>query len=178
MIWDKFCEIIQQPDLMLLAQKVNNFDTHGTDTEEMIKTAQTKLDNVEKEANRMVVAYRQGIVSLDILREQTTQINQKRQALEMELKKLQEMQEQAVLNDQARTSIIEYCKVISENLQGISNDFDAKRPLLTLIIEKIEIFPDHLNLYTVIPDYHISSIPSGLRVSLIYCQLQPVVPLS
>jgi hypothetical protein len=93
-------------------------------------------------------------------------INTKRNSLEVELKKLLEIQKQAEINDQARGSITEYCKVISENLLGISEDFEAKRYLLTLIIEKIVMFQDHIKIYTAIPNLsadsnnHILSIQS------------------
>ena len=78
-----------------------------------------------------------------------------------------EIQEQAVLDDQARRSIVEYCRTISQNLQDIANDFEAKRHLLTLIIEKIEIFKDCIKMHTINPlDDNILSMPSEYRVSL------------
>jgi site-specific DNA recombinase len=169
LVWDKFCEIIQQPDLMLLSQKVNDFmDSGETDTGEVIRSIETKLKNIEMEADRIVDIYREGLITKDRLKEQTFKINHRRELLETELKKLLEIQEQAVLNDQARKSITEYCRVISENLQDISNDFEAKRHLLMLIIEKIEIFPDHIKIFTVIPalfDGGILSMPSPCRIA-------------
>jgi site-specific DNA recombinase len=153
LVWNKFCEIIQQPDLMLLSQKVNDFmdASEEVNTEEKIKSIETKLKNVEKEADRIVDIFREGLISKDKFREQTLKMNEKRESLETELKKLSEIKEQAVLDGQARRSIVEYCRVISENLQGISNDFEAKRHLLTLIVEKIETFKDYIKIHTIIP---------------------------
>jgi hypothetical protein len=89
-----------------------------------------------------------------------------------------EIQEQAEMHNQTRKSIIEYCRAISENLVGISNDFDAKRHLLTLIVEKIEIFKDHIKMHTIIPNLsdngdidnncHILSIPSSQHYLTIF----------
>jgi site-specific DNA recombinase len=167
LVWHKFCELIRQPELVLLAKQIDEFTNIGkVDTRETIKSTEAKLSNTDREVDRILDLYREAVITEDKFRDQMQKINHKRELLDEELKKLTEVQKQAALNDQARRSIVEYCGIIAENLQDISSDFEAKRHLLTLIIEKIEIFKDHIKMHTIIPNLsdnskcHILSMPS------------------
>ena len=84
-------------------------------------------------------------------RDKKTELNNERRSLEAELKKLIDMRDQDALNEQAIKIITEYCQEIANNLQGMSVDFVAKRHLLTSLVEKIEVFPDQIKIYTMIP---------------------------
>jgi division protein CdvB (Snf7/Vps24/ESCRT-III family) len=87
-----------------------------------------------------------------IMRILISRISSKRERLEAQRKRLQEEQKQAEISGQMRKSIVEYCRVISGNLLDISNDFESKRHLLHLLIEKIEIFRDKVKIYAVVPN--------------------------
>jgi site-specific DNA recombinase len=153
LVWNKLCEIIQQPALMLIAHKWDDFEekARAREAEEAIKSIEARLRKVEKQADKAYDAYTKDLVSDDEFRDKKTELNNERRSLEAELKKLIDMRDQAALNEQAIKTITEYCQEIANNLQGMSDDFEAKRHLLTSLIEKIEVFPDQIKIYTMIP---------------------------
>ena len=138
---------------MFLSQKVNDFITTPESTiSEMIKSVEAKPKNSETETDRIVDVFSEGLISKDKLREKMLKVNNRRESLETELMKLKGEQEQAILTNQVRKSVTEYCQDISQNLQRIGQeDFKAKQYLLTLLIDKIEIFKDRIQIHTVIP---------------------------
>jgi len=153
LVWDKLCEVIQQPDLMFLAHKKHEYDegTDGDNLDKSIQLAENRLKNTEKEAERLLDIYTDGVISKDTLKERMLKLNDKRESLQTELAKLLKTQEQAALNERVIKGISNYCQVIAENLQGIGQDIEAKRYILTSLIDRVEIFQDHIKIHTAIP---------------------------
>jgi hypothetical protein len=68
---DKLCELVKQPDLVLLASKSRDLtDTNKQETLQSLDFIENKLEDIEREADKILDLYREDIIASDKLKEQ------------------------------------------------------------------------------------------------------------
>lgn len=139
-VWDKLCEVISDPDLIMhvISQFQNEKQISKNSLHEQeLEAIDKKLQNLQNEKDRIIDAFREGIISKDELKSQMTKIEQKRKTLESQKRH----SESKILTFPAKTikwSLDNYCQLIAAYLKQLNNDdFDSKRHILSLAVDNI-----------------------------------------
>ncbi len=153
-VWNKFCEAIQNPKLIIeqVSKLKDKAIMRGDNLEKNIELIDKKLRNIENEVNRILDGYREGFVSKEQLKDQVAKIEEKRKQLEVEKQALVNKQEDSISKELARKTTNEFCQAIQERLNSLKDDFESKR-LLSLAINKIVLEGNTVRIKGIIPTY-------------------------
>ncbi|MDP8289786.1 MAG: recombinase family protein [Candidatus Susulua stagnicola] len=172
-VWDKFCEAIKNPRLITeqvakLKEKVGRSkDTLKRD----VKAIDKDIKNIDDEESRLLDAYREKVITMEQLKEQMAKVKERRGQLGEEKQKLSSKQESSQSLISSKSTIKDYCKQIERRLNNVKDDFNGKRYLLSLAINKISLRNKEVTIKGIIPAYPIhnkSVLPhSGNIASLI-----------
>ena len=152
-VWETFCKAIRNP--LLITQQVAKL------REKKIKNKASSLNDIESiekaitittdEENRLLDAYRGGIVSMEQLKGQMVKIQAKRERLNQEKQGLQVSTEADVSPVKMEKTIVDYCKQISERLASLENDPQGKSYLLHLALNRINLKGKEVRIKGIIP---------------------------
>lgn len=162
-VWDKFCEAIKSPRLITeQVSKINDRRVKSkTTVEDEIEKANKRLANMQEEENRLLEAYRQKIITIEKLKEQMAVVQERKKALGEEKQKLITEQENGISPSSVKKTIRGYCFQVEKRLSKLSNDFDGKRYLLSLAINKVILDGKNVRIKGIIPTYPQDSSSSG-----------------
>jgi len=91
--------------------------------------------------------------SVDQLKEQMDKIKVKRSKLESEQFSLQYNKENVISKNSIEKSIRDYCKQVDRKLESIEGNFESKRHLLTLALNRITIDGKEVRIRGIIPTH-------------------------
>ena len=181
-VWDKFCEAIKDPRLIteqipkLKEKAVKNTDSIVKDIESLDKD----LKDTGNEESRLLDAYRENILSIEQLKDQMTKIQEKKKQVEQEKQSLLVKRENGMSPSAARKTIYDYCQQIEKRLDGLKDDWDGKRYLLSRAVNRIVLNGKQVRIKGIIPAYRpqetfaIGNIAS--TISEYYACHQPLPP--
>jgi site-specific DNA recombinase len=150
-VWNHVVELMSHPDQLL--QQFEEFVKLAAegDARQQVEASKlrSRLSRLEKEESRLIDAYQAEVINLEELSSRRQQIERMRRALqaesEQEAKLRQQRSEAAgILND-----LKEFCGRIHNRLQEAS--FEEKQTILQLLIERIMVGEDSLEIRHVIP---------------------------
>jgi len=152
-VWETFCKAIRNP-LLITAQvaklrekKVKSKASSLNDIESIEKAITITTD----EENRLLDAYRGGIVSIEQLKGQMAKIQAKRERLNQEKQGLQTSTEADVSPVKMEKTIVDYCKQVSDRLASLENDPQGKSYLLHLALNRINLNGKEVRIKGIIP---------------------------
>lgn len=154
-VWNTFCEAIKDPRLIteqiakLRDKAFRNKDCVIRDLE----TIDKNLKNTETEENRLLDAYRQNAVTIEQLKDQMAKIQVRKKELEQEKQALHKKQDNSISPLSAKKTINDYCSQIERRLNGLQDDFEGKRYLLSLAINKVILDDRKVRIKGIIPTY-------------------------
>lgn len=168
-VWDKVCEAIRNPGMItgqiaeLEDEVINNKDNIAKN----IEAVEKELKDMENEENRILDAYREKVISIEQLKSQMLKVQEKKKGLLEEKQDLIYKQEKISTSKFAKENIQDYCKQIEKQLV-LQNDFEGKRYLLSLAVNKIVLEDKIVRIKGVIPVGQAEGSVFGSIASLSY----------
>lgn len=150
-VWSSVCEAIKDPELLigqleeLGRRRVNKVDV----LQEKIRKIRLHISRLEHEEDRMLDAYRTGIVTLEQLREQMNKVRQNNQQLEEKEKRLLEERNEYVSHARTVENIKEFCNLLEQRLESF--EFQERQKFLRLLLHKVVFEGDCIRIQGVIP---------------------------
>jgi len=138
-VWSRFCEAMRNPrfiteQVMKLKEKrMESRYVIAKDIEDIDK----EFKNIETEEARLLDAYREQIISMEQLKEQMAKIQEKKKQLEKDKQGLLVKQDSSFAPQNTKKTIVDYCRQIERRLEGLRDDFEGKRYLLSRALNKI-----------------------------------------
>jgi len=154
-VWDKFCEAIKNP--RLITEQVAKLDAIRFRSKNTLQDEITKSDkslaNIQEEENRLLDAYRQKIITIEKLKEQMAMVQTRKKLLDEEKQKLATERQEGLSPSLVKKTIKDYCLQIEKRLNKLENDFDGKRHLVSLAINKVILDGKNVRIRGIIPAY-------------------------
>lgn len=173
-VWNKFCEAIKHPRLITeqvikLKEKTSKVsDAILNDT----KVIDRNIGNTQNEENRLLEAYRQNVITLGQLKEQMVKIQENREQLKKEKQGLLSTQENRLSSLDTQRTINDYCQQVKRRLENLKDNFEGKRYLLALALNKVVLDGKKVRIKGVIPLYPLDQ-PNIAFTTSVYCVLRP-----
>lgn len=154
-VWDKFCEAIKNPRLITdQVTKVREKEQKNKGfVLKDIEAIEKELKNIENEESRLLDAYREQIISMEQLKDQMAKIQEKKKQLEKEKQELLAKQESSPSSLTTNKAINDYCRQIESRLEGLREDFEGKRYLLSRALNEIILEGKKVRIRGIIPAY-------------------------
>ena len=142
-------EVVLNPDLILgplrdLQTTRAHEEVERRDSVQEIDYEKLKLENEEQ---RVLDAYRTGIVSPSQLKPQLEKLNARRNSLELRLEAIQS--QQLISLEQAEETVSDYCAEAAKNLANFTAE--QWREFLRTVIQSIEFQGDRVTIHGRIP---------------------------
>ena len=170
-VWNKFCEAIKNP--RLITEQIERIKDKAVRNKESIKSdvdaLAIALNKIESEQNRLLDAYREQIISMDQLKDQMSKIQLKRNQLEMEKQSLLTKQEKALPSVLIKKPVTDYLKLLERRLNGLKDDFEGKRHLLSLAINKIVLEENVVRIKGIVPITTLQEKPALSDIASMTC---------
>lgn len=180
-VWDKFCEAIKNPRL-ITEQVIKLKEKEQRSSANIVKDVDAidrELKNTEKEESRLLDAYREQVISMEQLKDQMAKIQENKKKLEKEKQELLSKQETSFSPVAAQKTIDDYCRQIESRLEGLREDFEGKRYLLSRALNKVILEGKKVRIRGTIPTYSQEQPAFGNIASTMsaHCALQkPPLP--
>lgn len=135
-VWDKISSAIKNPEIIIdaveMKEKLDNFCP-----EKELNRINRTLKQKQEEEQRILEAYRKRVISIDQLEQELSKINGERERLHLEKGEI-EVKIGKVQSQKNRLALIQnLCYKLGQRLDKV--DFETKREIITLIIDKIWI---------------------------------------
>ena len=131
LVWDKISEIVTNPELIQVS--LGNFEPEVTEKD--LARARQTLEEKHGEQERLITAYRKGIIEMEDLEQQIELIKREVKMIDERCKELEEM----LLTTSYEEKVIEMLHDQIEAIQGRIEkcSFEDKREIIQLIVRKI-----------------------------------------
>lgn len=161
-VWDKFCEAVKNPRLIIeQVAKLRDKETKSRDNiTKDIEVIDKDFKNTETEENRLLDAYRQNAITMEQLKDQMAKIQDRKKELEQGKQALLKRQDSGISHVSAKKTINDYCSQIERRLNGLHDDFEGKRFLLSLAINRIVLEGRRVRINGKIPTYNQEQNPT------------------
>jgi site-specific DNA recombinase len=150
-VWNHIVGLLTHP-AQLLAQFAQ-FATLGTEPDAQARAERQRLEAHEqrlaREETRLLDAYQAGVLSLAELGPRRALITQRRQVLHEQREQQQRLRQQEVHAQAALTDLTQFCTRIRRRLPPVT--LAEKQALLQLLIERIIVGTDTVEIHHVIP---------------------------
>ncbi len=160
-VWNHVKELMNDPE-RLLAQ-FESFVRSAPEGEEKEHTEQKKFEahmkRLSREENRLVDAYQAEVIDLGELKERREKIEERRRALAKQHGQRAQIREQMARAREVLEDLNAFCERISSRLKEAT--FEEKQAILQLLIERIIVGEDALEIRHVIPLHGEPRGPSG-----------------
>jgi site-specific DNA recombinase len=131
LVWEKITEIVTNPELIQVS--LTNFEPSTTE-DDLAKLAQ-KLKNKEMEQERLVSAYRKGIIEIDDLERQMGQIKSEIEAIDERRRELEDMLATSAYETQITEKLYDRMGEIQKRIENCS--FGDKQEITRLIVRRV-----------------------------------------
>lgn len=152
LVWTKFAEAIKNPQL--ISEQINKLNDRETKSKiglsGDIKTIEKKIQGKEIEETRILDGYRAGAYSIERLKEQMNKIKEEKERL-LEEQRITASEKNKTLYSTGDIKAV--CKRIESRLEQFKNNFEKKRELLSLAINKVVIRGRTVKIRCIIPSY-------------------------
>jgi site-specific DNA recombinase len=152
-IWEHVVGLLNEPE-RLLAQfpQQARLATEGAEAERLA----TRLERLDREERRLVDAYQAEVIALEELAERRQLVAQRRQALAEQRAQHERLRRERAHAQAVLTDLTAFCGRVRGRLAAAT--FDDKQAILQLLIERIIVHNDRLEVRHVIP---LCSAPDG-----------------
>lgn len=152
-VWQKVCEAITNPKLIL--SQIGKLQAKAKRGQAVVrsdlKRAEKAVAAAEQEEGRLLDAYREKVISMDQLRDQMGKVNGKRQRLGGEREALRARLNGGGPADLDEDAAARYCEMIGKGLARLNGDFEGKRRILGLLVNKIVVQGKSVRIKGIIP---------------------------
>ena len=160
-VWEHVCALLQDPE-RLIAQ-FEHFAALAVTGGEQEQAAAHKLEanikRLEREEQRLLDAYQAEVISLEELRERRHHLTERRRAVLAQQEQQVQLRREAAQAHQVLTDVRAFCERIRTRLNAAS--FEEKQAILQLVVERIIVGEDTLEIRHVIPLRGVPQEPGG-----------------
>ena len=159
-IWDHVKDLMRDPERLL--GQFEDFAHSTSESEEEdaeAKKFEGHLRRLSREESRLVDAYQAEIIELEELKERREKIAQQREALTAQYEQRAQLRRQALQAREVLEDLEAFCGRINARLDDAA--FEEKQAILQLLIERIIVGEDTLEIHHVIPLHGPSGDPKG-----------------
>ena len=150
-VWEHVKGLIRDPERLLsqFEQFAHSSSANDDKEDAEAKKFEAHLKRLSREQTRLVDAYQAGIIELEELKERRTKIAQRREALGTQYEQQAQLRRQAVQAREVLEDLQAFCRRINARLDDAT--FEEKQAILQLLIERIIVGEDTLEIRHVIP---------------------------
>ena len=160
-MWEHVRALLQDPE-RLVAQFEHFAELAVTGEEQEQATVQkleASLQRLEREEQRLIDAYQAEVISLEELRARRQHLTERRQALVAQQEQQARLRREAAQAHQVLTDVRAFCERIRTRLDEAS--FEEKQAILQLVVERVIVGEDTLEIRHVIPLRGMPQEPGG-----------------
>ena len=150
LVWQDLCDVIRQPEHITQAlQRAQSGQWLSQSVQARQKTLQQTLAQLSRQEERLLEAYLGEVIELAEFEHKRADISQKKKALETQQHQLEAQAHKQIEVAQIATSIHTFCQQIEKGLNQAT--FDQKRQLVELLIDRVIVTDDQVEIRYVIP---------------------------
>ena len=131
LVWEKIREIVTNPEL--IKASLTDFESSGVE-EDLADIAQ-RLDKKELERERLISAYRKGIIEMEDLEQEMAVLNSEISALGERGKELEEMLAASSVEERVMETLYDELAAMQERIKNCS--FENRQEITKLIVRKV-----------------------------------------
>ena len=159
-VWEHVKELMRDPERLLAQFEEFAHSTSENEEEDAeAKKFEGHIKRLSREDTRLVDAYQAGIIELEELKERRAKIAQRRKALRARYEQQAQLRRQAAQAREVLEDLKTFCRRINARLEDAT--FEEKQAILQLLIERIIVGEDTLEIRHVIPLHGDPRGPSG-----------------
>jgi site-specific DNA recombinase len=152
-VWSKVCEAVANPELIL--SQIGKLKERAGKAKASLKRELGGLDKsiaaIEQEERRVLQAYREEVISLEQLRSEIGEVNEKKTRLAAERQSILTRLDGGAPAALGRDEAAEYCRLVRERLARLNGDFEGRRRILGLLVNKIVVQGKDVRIKGIIP---------------------------
>jgi site-specific DNA recombinase len=150
-VWEHVKGLMRDPERLLSQCEQFAHSSSANDDKEdaEAKKFEAHLRRLSREQARLVDAYQAGIIELEELQERRSKIAQRREALGAHYEQQTQLRRQAVQAREVLEDLQAFCPRVDARLDDAT--FEEKQAILQLLIERIIVGEDTLEIRYVIP---------------------------
>jgi site-specific DNA recombinase len=150
-VWEHVKALMRDPERLLsqFEDFARSTSENGDREEAEAKKFEGHLKRLSREQTRLVDAYQAGIIELEELKERRAKIAQRRNALSRHYDQQAQLRRQAAQAREVLEDLKTFCRRIDARLDDAA--FEEKQAILQLLIERIIVGEDTLEIRHVIP---------------------------
>lgn len=157
-IWEHVKNLLQDPQqLVAQFQHFANIQSEGDERQQAeSRRLEVQLARVTSEEKRLVDAYQSCVISLEELSERRSQLNGRRQSLQAEQASHKRQLQELAETQQVLTNLQEFSERIKHRV--VQATFEEKQQILQLVIERVIVGEESLEIRHIIPFKNMSEI--------------------
>ena len=150
-VWEHIKGLMRDPERLLAQFEdfARSTSENGDREEAEAKKFEAHLKRLSREQTRLVDAYQAGIIELEELEERRSKIAQRREGLRTQYDQQAQVRRQAAQAREVLEDLQAFCRRIDARLDDAT--FEEKQAILQLLIERIIVGEDTLEIRHVIP---------------------------
>jgi site-specific DNA recombinase len=149
-VWEHVKGLMSDPERLLaqFEEFARSTSENGKEDAEQ-KKFEGHIKRLFREESRLVDAYQAGVIELEELKERRTKIAQRRNALSTQYDQQAQLRRQAIQAREVLEDLKTFCRRINARLEEAT--FEEKQAILQLLIERIIVGEDTLEIRHIIP---------------------------
>jgi site-specific DNA recombinase len=150
-VWEHIKDLMRDPERLLsqFEEFARSTSENGEVEEAEAKKFEGHLKRLSRERTRLVDAYQAGVIELDEFEERRAKIAQRREALRAQYDQQARLRRQAAQAREVLEDLRVFCGRVDARLEDAT--FEEKQAILQLLIERIIVGEDTLEIRHVIP---------------------------
>ncbi len=150
-VWAHVCELLRDPERLLLEwQHVAKLGLEGdTQQQAELQKLETQLKRLGRQEARLIDAYQAEVISLEELSQRRQQLSERRQAIQTQREQQARIWHEAMQAQRTLADLETFCQRVQARLDGAC--FEEQQAILQLVIERIIVSEDRLEIRHVIP---------------------------
>lgn len=150
-VWDHVKELMTDPGQLL--EQFENYAGHASEGEEKeraeAKALEGRLKRLDREEERLIDAYQEEVISLQELKERREKLSERRKALTDQHEQKARLRRRTARAQETVKDLRAFCERIHARIEEAT--FEEKQSILQLLIERVIVGEDTLEIRHVIP---------------------------
>ena len=150
-VWDHVKSLMTDPNRLL--EQFENYASHASEGEEKeraeAKALEGRLKRLAREEERLIDAYQEEVISLQELKERREKLAERRKALANQHEQQARLRRRTAQAREVLKDLRAFCERINTRIEEAT--FEEKQSVLQLLIERVIVGEDSLEIRHVIP---------------------------
>ena len=152
LVWQDLCQVLTHPEIMAYAlERAHGGHWLPQELQAQVEALQKASQQIERQQERLLEAYLADIIKMSELERKRKELANKQEAIRIQITQLQTQVDQRKELNQVADSIETFCAQIRPILAQA--DFTQKRQLIELLIDRVIISNENVEIHYVIPTH-------------------------